>query len=169
MFSAEKFTGHSFIRIQKSCFFFFPKSPKFWGKKKQLVFFCFRGKVDGWAKLEEKKYKRFFSSTGIVYRLFIRILRKSIFFWQIWLFFFFHFCVVFCVFFSTEKFTCHSFIQFLVRKKKTPREKKSLFIHSFDIPSKVHTNKLFRVKKIRYLCPRLTKIPFKFCDLRKVV
>ena len=112
-FYADKFVGHSFIQIRKSCFFF-PKA-----KKKQDVFFSFRGKV---------------------HRPFIPILMKSSFFFnKSDLFFFLRILRVFlCSFFSADKFTCHSFIQFWrpEKKKHNPEKKNSFFIHSIEIPQK---------------------------------
>ena len=103
-----------FIHSNQKIVFFSPK-PK---KKKQDVFFSFRGKV---------------------HRPFIPILMKSSFFLtKVGCFFLLRILRVFlCFFFSADKFTCHSFIQFWRPEKKTqPGKKNSFFIHSIEIRQK---------------------------------
>ena len=106
-------------------FFFFPRS----GKKKIQADFFYYGKSSSVIHLDFEEI-RFFCKIGCV-------------------FFFPEFLCGFCVFFFPRKSShvIHSF-NFGGRKKKhNPEKKNSFFIHSFDIPQKVHKNELFRGKK----------------------
>ena len=152
-FSAGMDVGHSFIQIRKSCFFF-PRSGKKRKKKTQACFFFPQEKFIGHSFgilmnsiFFNKSWLYFFSpnfcvflclfffSPGKVHRSFIWNFDEFPFFFnKSWLWFFFpgFLCVFLCFFFFLEKFTCHSFIQFLMRKKKQPGKKKTAFsfIHS---------------------------------------
>ena len=108
----------------KIVFFFCPRSGKK-GKKHKLVFIS----QESWSVIHSEFW------------------RIPFFFNKSWLCFFFlsNFWVFLCVFFP-EKFTCHSFIQFLMRKKNITG-KKHLF-HSFILySSKMHRNELIRWNK----------------------
>ena len=104
--------------------FFFREAEKSKKKKNTTLFFFFLGKV---------------------HRSFIRNFDEFLFF----------LIKVGCVFFSRNfVFFFHgkcrmAFIHsiFAAEKKNNPGKKNSFFIHSFDIPSKVHKNKLLSVKK----------------------
>ena len=130
----------------KGIVFFFPGKVhrSFIHSNPKMLFFFFR-------EAGKKNTSWFFSITGKVHRSFIWILRKSVFFYKIGCVFFFpHFCVVFVFFFSTEKFTCHSFIQFWrPEKKNTIRKKKTAFsfIHSIFLKKCTKTNFSGEIKK----------------------
>ena len=128
-FYADMDVGYSFIQIQKSCFFLFPRSGK---KKTQHVFFYFPRK-----------------SSSVIHSDFDDV---PIFFNKSCLCFFFPIFLVFFCFFSFPRKSSkviHSF-NFWSGKKKTNREikKNSFFIHSFDNPQKfAKTNFSREIKK----------------------
>ena len=127
---------HSFK--SQNAVFFFPRSGK---KKIQADFFLLREKFIG-------------HSSGFW--------GNPFFFTKLVVFFFPAFLCGFCVFFSTEKFTCHSFIQFLrPEKKNTIRKKKKQLFHSFiRYSSKSAQKRTFPGKKIRCFWPKRWYIPF---------
>ena len=137
------------IEGAKVSYFFFPRksSPVIHSFKSQNAVFFSR-------EAEKKNTSRFFSITGKVHRSFIWILRKSVFFTKLVVFFFPRIFVWFLFFFFHGKVHM-SFIHSILeagKKKHNPEKKNSFFIHSFDIPQKVHKNELFRGnKKIRFL------------------
>ena len=127
VFNSAKGTVFFFTRISSLAIHSF--------KSENRVFFSSQ------SQKKKKKQDVFFSFRGKVHRPFIPILMKSSFFFnKSGLFFFLRiFRVFLCSFFSADKFTCHSFIQFLrLKKKKTSpgKKKKTCFIHSIEIPQK---------------------------------
>ena len=128
-FYADKFIGHSFIQIRKSCLFF-PK-PYFWSEKNKMYFFFPR------------------KSSSAIHSDFEE---PPIFLIKMCCVFSPSFLCVFLFFFSAEKFTCHSFIRFSRSGKKTTREKKTAFSFIQKISPKSAQKRSYPGKtKIRYL------------------
>ena len=123
---------HSF-KSENRVFYFFPKS-YFWSEKKNKMYFFFPRK-----------------SSSAIHSDFEE---PPIFLIKMCCVFFYLIFVRFFVFFSAEKFTCHSFIRFSRPEKKTTRKKKQLF-HSFKkYPPKVRKNDLIQGKKNSTFAPK---------------